>query len=56
MAAAAGVSCVGDAAIGRRTDWELDNLRQMASRSGVEAGSLWPERPQAEGTSRRDGL
>ena len=44
MASADGVSCVVDAAIGRRSDWELDNLRQMATRSGVRvivAGSYF---------------
>ena len=35
MAAADGVSCIVDAAIGRRSDRELENLRQMATRSGM---------------------
>ena len=35
MAAADGVSCVVDAAIGRRSDLELENLRLMAIRSGM---------------------
>jgi phosphotriesterase-related protein len=36
LAAADGVGCIVDAAIGRRSDWELDNLKQMATRSGVQ--------------------
>ena len=35
MISAEGVGCVVDAAIGRRSDWELENLRQMADRSQV---------------------
>lgn len=35
MTAAEGISCIVDAAIGPRSDWELDNLRQMADRSEV---------------------
>ena len=35
MAATDGLSCVVDAAIGRRSDLELENLRQIASRSGM---------------------
>ena len=35
MAASDGVSCIVDAAIGRRSTWELDNLKQMATRAGV---------------------
>ena len=35
MAAADGVGCIVDAAIGLRSERELDNLRQMAVRSGM---------------------
>ena len=35
MAATDGMSCVVDAAIGRRSEREIENLRQMASRSGM---------------------
>ena len=44
MAAADGLSCIVDAAIYRRTEQELEFLRQMASRSGVAvvaAGAYW---------------
>jgi phosphotriesterase-related protein len=36
MAATDGMSCVVDAAIGRRSEREIENLRQMASRSGMQ--------------------
>ena len=35
QATADGVSCIVDAAIGRRSDGEIDNLKQMAMRSAV---------------------
>ena len=35
MAATDGMSCVVDAAIGRRSEREIENLRQMATRSGM---------------------
>ena len=44
MAAADGLSCIVDAAIYRRTEQELEFLRQMATRSGVAvvaAGAYW---------------
>lgn len=44
MAAQDGMSCIVDAAILRRSDRELEFLRQMSSRSGVPvvvAGSYW---------------
>lgn len=44
MAAADGMSCIVDAAIHRRSERELEFLRQMATRSGVAvvvAGSYW---------------
>ena len=34
-AASDGVGCIVDAAVGRRSERELDNLRQMATRSGM---------------------
>ena len=44
MAAADGLGCIVDAAIYRRTEQELEFLRQMATRSGVAvvgAGAYW---------------